>query len=165
MSESFVDVSGRNRVRKTHCKHGHEFTDASPWAMNWKGYSCRVCLVCQAGRMRRKRANPDFKANEAAKMRQWRKDNPERYRLQYQAEFDKRRGILLDARKGGCVSCGETDVACLDFHHRDPETKEGHIGEFRKFGMKRLLTEIAKCDVLCANCHRKHHRDERQNKE
>jgi predicted HNH restriction endonuclease len=37
----------------------------------------------------------------------------------------------------------------------------GHIGVFRKFGTARLLAEIAKCDVLCANCHRKLHWQER----
>ena len=97
-------------------------------------------------------------------MRKWREQNAEVYKQRYQAEFDRKRQILVDARIGGCVKCGEQDVACLDFHHRDPLEKEGHIGEFRKFGIKRLLAEIAKCDVLCANCHRKYHRDERNSR-
>lgn len=156
------DKNGVVRKRKTHCKHGHEFDGTEVWATNWKGYSCRVCRECSKIRMQRKREKPDFKANEAAKMRRWRKTNPEAYKAQYTAEFEKRRQILLDARAGGCGTCGEKDPSCLDFHHRDRTTKEGHIGEFRKFGMKRLLAEIAKCDVLCANCHRKHHRDERE---
>ncbi len=61
-----------------------------------------------------------------------------------------------------CKDCGEHDPACLDFHHRDPSDKEGNLANLirrRGFGKMRLLREIAKCDVLCANCHRKVHRD------
>ena len=156
------DKNGVVRKRRAHCKHGHPFDGTEAWATNWKGYQCRICRVCDKLRMQRKRANPDFKANEAAKMRQWRKDHPVEYKQQYQAEFEKKKQVLLDARLSGCMYCGEKHPACLDFHHRDRTTKEGHIGEFRKFGLQRVLAEIAKCDVLCANCHRKHHRDERQ---
>lgn len=58
-----------------------------------------------------------------------------------------------------CMACGEDDVACLDFHHRDPSQKEGGMYEVLKrgWGKERILQEIAKCDVLCANCHRKLH--------
>lgn len=57
----------------------------------------------------------------------------------------------------GCVQCGEKHPACLDFHHKDPATKTRGIGVMVR--MEDILAEIAKCDVLCANCHRKHHHD------
>ena len=162
MSDTFVDKTGRTRTRKTHCKHGHEFPQDARWVTNWKGYQCRACNECERIRAQRKREKPGRKEYEAEKMRQWREDNPEKYKRQYQGEFEKKRQVLADARSGGCVKCGEPDISCLDFHHRDPGSKLGHVGEFRKFGMKRLLAEIEKCDVLCANCHRKHHRDKRR---
>jgi hypothetical protein len=58
-----------------------------------------------------------------------------------------------------CIKCGENHEACMDFHHRDPEDKEFLIGEmlWKKFSKEKILKEIAKCDVLCSNCHRKHH--------
>jgi hypothetical protein len=112
--------------------------------------------------MRLKRLDPEQRKRDTEAAARWRRNNPAEYKRQYQAEFERKRQILLDARAGGCIRCGEVHPACLDFHHRNPEEKEGHIGEFRKFGMKRLLAEIAKCDVLCANCHRKFHHDERQ---
>ena len=61
-----------------------------------------------------------------------------------------------------CVRCGESHPACLDFHHRDPAEKEMavHQAVRRRLGRERILAEVAKCDVLCANCHRKHHANE-----
>ena len=43
----------------------------------------------------------------------------------------------------------------LDHHHRDPATKSFNItgAAFGK-GLAALTAEIAKCVVLCANCHR-----------
>lgn len=151
------------RTRKTHCPQGHPYNAANTyWQTNRHGNLGQVCRECQRLRMQRKRDNPDRKRLDAEKARRWREQHPAEYWETWQrVERDKRR-LLLDARAGGCIRCGEKHPACLDFHHRDPSIKEGHIGEFRRFGKQRLLTEIAKCDVLCANCHRKHHHDERQ---
>lgn len=55
-----------------------------------------------------------------------------------------------------CIGCGETDPAALEFHHVHGEkTKE--VSNILKNGaaLTTLITEIEKCDVLCANCHRK----------
>lgn len=58
----------------------------------------------------------------------------------------------------GC-SCGEKHPAVLQFHHRDPNEKEIDISKalFNGWSQKRLLSEIEKCDVKCANCHLKLH--------
>ena len=63
-----------------------------------------------------------------------------------------------------CASCPEDHPACLDFHHRDGATKDDSIANLMQHGCgrKRILAEIAKCDVLCANCHRKLHDIERR---
>ena len=51
-----------------------------------------------------------------------------------------------------CVDCGIADIRVLHFDHRDRSQKAGPIGHF--YGSrKKLLAEIAKCDVRCANCH------------
>jgi len=54
-----------------------------------------------------------------------------------------------------CVECGFDNPVALQFHHRDPSQKVIEIGEARNQGwsIKRILEEIEKCDVLCANCH------------
>lgn len=57
----------------------------------------------------------------------------------------------------GCCRCDETDPRCLDFHHRDKKTKSFTIGLHPwSHSWSRTLAEIAKCDCLCSNCHRKH---------
>jgi hypothetical protein len=55
-------------------------------------------------------------------------------------------------------ACGESDPAALDFHHKDPEQKYLHVGRMLSVGgwsWKTIKKEIAKCVVVCANCHRK----------
>lgn len=61
--------------------------------------------------------------------------------------------------KTKCSRCGETHPACLDFHHRNPGKKFASIADMvgRGYGVKSILKEIEKCDVLCSNCHRKEH--------
>jgi hypothetical protein len=58
-----------------------------------------------------------------------------------------------------CEICGENTKECLDLHHKDPKKKEGGISMLvnRGFSKERLLKEIAKCAILCSNCHRKIH--------
>lgn len=55
-----------------------------------------------------------------------------------------------------CVDCGESDIRTLEFHHRDPNEKIENISSMiRSYSLAVLKEEINKCDVLCANCHRK----------
>ena len=57
-----------------------------------------------------------------------------------------------------CIQCGEQHPACLDFHHRSSEVKKGTIGKLINHAtLAVVIEEIKKCDVLCANCHRKLH--------
>ena len=57
-----------------------------------------------------------------------------------------------------CKCCPEKHFACLEFHHED-EDKFKSIGRMvgEGYSIARLLEEIEKCTVLCANCHRKLH--------
>jgi len=61
--------------------------------------------------------------------------------------------------KNGCKKCGENHPACLDFHHRSGSKKEEGLSVMvnNLRPLKIILKEIEKCDVLCANCHRKLH--------
>lgn len=63
-----------------------------------------------------------------------------------------------------CSRCSENHPACLTFHHRDRQDKYRAVSEMiqRLWSKKRILEEISKCDVLCANCHAKLHWEERR---
>ena len=57
----------------------------------------------------------------------------------------------------GCA-CGESDVRVLDLHHRDPEQKEFNItAQLWNYSLDRVQAAVLKCDVVCANCHRRRH--------
>jgi len=58
-----------------------------------------------------------------------------------------------------CTLCSENAIECLDFHHLNPEEKEGGIPSMINSGCskERILIEIKKCVVLCSNCHKKVH--------
>lgn len=62
----------------------------------------------------------------------------------------------------GCVTCGERNPVCLDFHHLDPATKKDNVGALGGCGDQKRLDEIVKCVVVCANCHRKAHALEKE---
>lgn len=56
-----------------------------------------------------------------------------------------------------CVDCSESDPVVLDFDHRDGVEKESDICNAVLFGwsLEHIQNEIEKCDVRCANCHRR----------
>lgn len=90
--------------------------------------------------------------------------------INYQQERRIRLKRFLNRYKSlcGCKICNEKHPATLDFHHRDPSVKESTICQLafgRKFSIARLKNEIRKCIVLCSNCHRKLHYEERNGRQ
>jgi hypothetical protein len=78
--------------------------------------------------------------------------------LSKQAKDRTRAYITAYLEANPCVDCGETDIVVLEFDHVGEEgTKEFNISDATRFGygMPKLKAEIAKCEVRCANCHRK----------
>jgi hypothetical protein len=62
-----------------------------------------------------------------------------------------------------CSKCGFNHIAALDFHHTNPALKDGNINRFVSNGQfAKVYEEIKKCIVLCANCHRIHHHEEKK---
>jgi hypothetical protein len=57
-----------------------------------------------------------------------------------------------------CVDCGEANIIVLEFDHiGEAGTKHFSISDATRHGysITKLKNEIAKCEVRCANCHRK----------
>jgi hypothetical protein len=71
------------------------------------------------------------------------------------AEALQKLALYLDAHP--CVDCGESDIRTLDFDHRVGEQKRWTVSQMLSGGWNwaTVMTEIAKCDVRCANCHRR----------
>lgn len=67
----------------------------------------------------------------------------------------KHRIVLALGKK--CYICGyEKCQAALEAHHTDPSTKEFSFGGMRAspVAWARIVEELKKCVLLCANCHR-----------
>ena len=81
------------------------------------------------------------------------------YHKEYTARRRRENRDWLRELKEGleCEVCGESHRACLDFHHRDPAAKLFCLAQTTCRSRKQIIDEIAKCVVLCANCHRKLH--------
>ena len=70
---------------------------------------------------------------------------------------NKYRRVIQELKTGqSCLDCGvEYPPHVLDFDHRPGEVKLFNITALGKVpSMKVFLAEIAKCDIVCANCHR-----------
>lgn len=71
---------------------------------------------------------------------------------------ERTRKLKLEAvrYKGGfCEGCGYSRcLAAMEFHHRDPASKDFTISERRKASLDELKPELDKCALLCCRCHR-----------
>jgi formate-dependent nitrite reductase cytochrome c552 subunit len=70
--------------------------------------------------------------------------------------------FLRQLRNVPCADCGgRFEGHQMDFDHRDPSTKAFNLctGRAALKSRDQLLAEAAKCDVVCANCHRVRTRD------
>jgi hypothetical protein len=65
---------------------------------------------------------------------------------------------LKDEFGGKCSICGyDKCMDALQFHHLDPTEKEYALGTRRQFNLDFLRKEMAKCVLVCANCHAEIH--------
>lgn len=72
-------------------------------------------------------------------------------------EYTVRRRVLLwQIKDTPCADCGgRFPPYVMDFDHKDPTQKEFTIAAYlNRVSLERLMAEVAKCDIVCANCHR-----------
>ena len=91
----------------------------------------------------------------------------------YERNNDKKKKLVYERRRRNyrkfleykftlkCERCGFDNHVALDFHHIDPALKDRNISSavLQGWSLKRVMKEIDKCIVLCANCHRIEHAD------
>lgn len=112
------------------------------WRRKAKGQRDNYCRSCRA-----KYKREHYLANRQRYIDQARKRKRVVFaeRLEYLVAF---------LREHPCVDCGETDLVVLEFDHlRDKEF--GIAQGIRDRDWQSVLDEMAKCEVVCANCHRR----------
>jgi hypothetical protein len=126
------------------CYRCHEVKPLEDFAWRRKGKNERdsFCRPCRSAYGRE-----HYEANRQRYIDQARasKEALRLERTRYLIEFFKR---------NPCTDCGESDPIVLEFDHlRD---KSFSIGtKLTQFRWQRILDEIKKCEVVCANCHRR----------
>lgn len=68
---------------------------------------------------------------------------------------EKRRAVYLYLLEHPCVDCGESDPVVLEFDHVGE--KKAEIGKMISYSCRLdlIFEEISKCEVRCANCHKR----------
>ncbi len=125
----------------------------------------RTCTACNAlkplkdfHRHTGNRVQPKCKSCRNTAARAWRASRLDLDRAGMRA-YRQQRKSQLEALKIGrpCADCGGTFPPCaMDFDHRDPKLKSGDVSRLLGSGrpMEIVLLEVAKCELVCANCHR-----------
>ena len=90
----------------------------------------------------------------------WYRENKDK---QIQRQIERKKEIVRWARelKTKCNRCGFDNPIALVFHHIDPSQKDLNVSVAisRGWSKEKILTEIEKCEVVCANCHAIEHQE------
>lgn len=79
-----------------------------------------------------------------------------RYLIRKRTAWRAQAQLLGRLRAVPCTDCRQRFSSCaMDFDHRDPTAKAHTVTRMiGRAGTARILEEAAKCDIVCANCHR-----------
>lgn len=128
----------------------------------------RMCTVCRTdkseeefNRNRAKSSGFNSACKACAKVQQakWYQTHKTEHRKNTKVASDKfrkvnREKILAYLLEHPCVDCGEKDPVVLEFDHQ--HNKRDVVSRMTtNNGWERVAAEIAKCQVRCANCHRR----------
>lgn len=107
---------------------------------------------------RNRRKNPEIRAQEREKHRKLRRD-PEflagEQKRGREALADRRRKIQLLKMDRPCYDCGGTfDPEVMEWDHLPGTIKSFDLCRAPKHNLNDVVDEIAKCQLVCANCHR-----------
>lgn len=117
---------------KTHCRRGHERTSENVAPDN----DCRKCKALRA---------KDYDQRPSCK-----KVRQEYNVLRFETNQTWVNDYLLEHP---CVDCGETDPVVLEFDHLVQSETNRDVTSMMLYSIEKILSEIAKCEVVCANCH------------
>ena len=89
----------------------------------------------------------------AVSLRRWQATRGKQWRQQ---RISANRAVVDSLKRAPCADCGGVfDPVCMDFDHRPGEMKRANVSYLvKQKSLDAVLAEVAKCDVVCANCHR-----------
>lgn len=109
----------------------------------------------------RVRADPKRSAQRGAKRKEWYDKNKPTILEKQRLKKRERKLKAIEYLGGLCFSCNQSyHPAVFEFHHRDPSLKDKDPSKLLSAKWERVLEELDKCDLLCANCHRLAHHAE-----
>jgi methionyl-tRNA synthetase len=106
----------------------------------------------------RVKADPERAALRDAKRSVWYEANKSLLLEKQKLKKRRRKLEAIEYLGGKCNNCGGmVHPAAFEFHHRDPAGKERDPSKMLNLSWERAKAELAKCDLVCANCHREIH--------
>jgi len=125
----------------------------------------KICNVCKENKEIKLFSKGQRECKACRKLRD--AEHYQENRAAHRAKVGKRKKEskeMIDSFKVKCENCGVNHPAVLDFHHKDPSTKLFDITSKVGGQPDMIKKEIAKCIVLCSNCHKILHWEERNKK-
>ena len=134
--------------------------------------ACKYCGVefKEKHKQQKSCGSPECKkAGERARQATYKLKNPNaqrdasrRYRsINGYAPWPSKKATAIEVKiykeSNPCCDCGRMFPAeCMDFDHRDWDSKTNNVGTMVSHGhnKEKIWAEIAKCDLVCSNCHR-----------
>lgn len=158
------DISITMELWRSWCAHGPEEVESAITGILKSMKKCGICkrTDVEFSRNKAKLDGLQTRCKECDKIRGrlYYKQNPKQQKMAQ--ERSKRRLADLQHKiceflaTHQCVDCGESNIVLLEFDHVSGDTKKDDVANMlnRGFGWEKILAEIQKCDVRCANCHR-----------
>jgi hypothetical protein len=116
--------------------------DQFAWRRKDKGQRDNMCAPCRSAYGREHYlANRQRYIDAEARRKRARAESRTRYLFEF-------------FRDHPCADCGEKDPLVLEFDHLGDKRFEV-TNQFASRNWREILNEIAKCEVVCANCHRR----------
>ena len=104
--------------------------------------------------MRRRRLSPAQRKKEVVAARAYREKNPDKAAISSANRRKMFLGLLIQAKGGPCKDCGGVfHHSAMDFDHVRGK-KSFQVSDACAHTIAALYEEIAKCDLVCSNCHR-----------
>lgn len=124
--------------------------------------TCTACLLSkpfsdfERDKTRKDGRHHACKACRAIYYRERDKNRPSEQKMGYHRNSRKEKQLFLRELKESspCTDCQTYyPYYVMTFDHMGTAEKSFELSQFASYGMPRILQEIAKCELVCSNCH------------